>query len=283
MSMSEKTIWDKIAEFDIRWIYLLTIILIVIPVVHPLGIPIRVSKPVKDFYKTIDELPPGSVVAVSFRGSLGLLDEQEAQFLALWKILFQRDLKVIFYSPTADGEIILDMHLGKKVRPEDYGKKYGIDYVRLGYAPIGEPGEAAFALDIRSIFPTDYKGTPLDEIPMMKNINSWKDIDLLIFQYTACTDVEIVIRQWVVPYNMTVLTMTLGCCGPMTAPYYPKMIKGFLSGSIAGAELEIIGGVPGPGAAMTDAKNLGIFGLIVSLILGNLAYWGRRLSKEGGE
>ena len=279
--MTEKasTIWDKMGTVDYRWVYALTLVLILIPVIKPLGIPIMTSEPVKDYYKTIDQLPPGSVVAVSFRGSMGLLDEQEAQFLATWKILFQRDFKVIFYCPSSDGVIILDDHLGKKTRPEDYGKVYGEDYVRLGYNPLGEPGEASFAISMRSVYPTDYKGKPLDEIPMMKDIDSWKDIDLLIFQHTACTTVEQVIRQWVVPYGTTVLDTTLGCCGPMAAPYYPAQIKGFLSGSIAGAELEIIGRVPGPGAAMTDAKNLGIFGLIIFLILGNASYWGRRLTQ----
>ena len=33
--------------------------------------------------------------------------------------------------------------LGKQVIPESYGKKYGTDYVVLGYAPLGEAGEAS--------------------------------------------------------------------------------------------------------------------------------------------
>ena len=279
MTEEASTIWDKMGTVDYRWVYALTLVLILIPVIRPLGIPILTSEPVKDYYKTLDQLPPGSVVAVSFRGSMGLLDEQEAQFLATWKILFQRDLKVIFYCPTADGVIILDDHLGKKVRPEDYGKVYGVDYVRLGYNPLAEAGEASFAISIRKVYPTDYKGTSLDQIPMMKEIDSYEDIDVIIFQHTSCTDVEIGIRQWAVPYKVPVLDTTLGCCGPMAAPYYPAQIKGFLSGSIAGAELEIIGRVPGPGAAMTDAKNLGIFGLIIFLVLGNASYWGKRLTK----
>jgi hypothetical protein len=64
----------------------------------------------------------------------------------------------------------------------------------------------------------------------------------------------------------------------MTSPYYPAQVLGFLSGSGPGAELEIIGRVPGPGALINDAKNLGIIGLLVFLILGNASYWGKRLT-----
>jgi hypothetical protein len=211
-------------------------------------------------------------------GGMGTLDELEAAFLATWKVLFQRDLKVVFYSPSQDGPIIFDYHFKEKAKPESYGKVYGEDYVRLGYNPLGEPGEASFALSIRSVYSTDYQGTVLDQIPMMQDIDSHNDIDLLIYIHTACTSVEIPVRQWIVPFNQPTLTITLGCCGPMTSPYYPAQVLGFLSGSGPGAELEIIGRVPGPGALINDAKNLGIIGLLIFLILGNASYWGKRLT-----
>lgn len=276
--MAKSSIWDKMGNVDYRYVYALTILLILIPVIQPLGIPMTTTKVTIDYYNAIDKLPPGSVVAVSFGGGMGTLDELEAAFLATWRVLFQRDLKVLFYCWTTEGEMVLNLHLGNKVTPESFGKVYGKDYVRLGYNPLGEAGEASMALDIRKVYTTDYKGTPLDQLEMMTNINSYKDIDLMIYAHTACTDVEIVIRQWVVPYNMPTITMTLGCCGPMAAPYYPAQLKGFLSGSGPGAELEIVGRVPGPGALINDAKNLGILGLLIFLILGNVSYWGKKLT-----
>lgn len=284
MSGEEKepvTIWDKLGNIDYRWLYALSLVLMIIPILRPLGLPTVVSEPTKGFYHAIIDLPPGSVVAVSFQGSLALYDEQEAQFIATWKILFQHDLNVIFYCPESDGVIILNDHLGKVVTPESYDKVYGVDYVRLGYAPLGEPGEAAFSTNIRGVFPTDIHGTPLDEIPMMKDINDHTSIDLVIFQHTACTSVEWPVRQWVVPYGMKVITMTLGCCGPMAAPYYPKQIPGFLSGSGMGTELEVLSGNPGPGAVMSDAKNFGVLGLLLFLVIGNLSYLGKRFGGKG--
>jgi len=281
--MSEKptTFWEKIGKIDYRWLYALSLIFTIIPIIQPLGLPIQVSEGTIGYFNAIDKLKPGSVVAVSFGASLALLDEQEAQYLATWKMLFQRELKVIFYCTYADSPLIIQKHLGSVVKPENYGKKYGVDYVVLPYAPLGEAGEASFAQNIRGVYPNDIYGTPLDQIPMMKNINDQSAIDLVIFMYTSCTDVEWPIRQWVVPYKKPVIVATLGCCGPMAVPYYPTQIQGFLSGSGMGTEIEIVSKNPGPGAMMSDAKNLGILPFILFFILGNISYLGRRfVTKE---
>jgi hypothetical protein len=268
--------WEKLGNIDYRWLYALSIIFTIIPIVHPLGMAIQVSEPTKGFADVITNLKEGSVVAVSFGASAQLLDEQEAQFLATWKTLFQHKLKVIFYSTQPDGPILLKDELGKKVTPESYGYKYGTDYVNLGYSPLGEAGEASIAQNIRGVFPNDMYGTPLNQIPLMQNINDQSKIDLIIFEYTSCTDVEFPIRQWVVPYKKPCIVMTLGCCGPMAAPYYPAQIQGFLSGSGMGTEMEVYTNNPGPGALMSDAKNLGILPFLFFFVLGNLSYLGKR-------
>ena len=250
-------------------IWALCLVGMFIPLISPLGLPVVVSEPVKAYYNHIVDLPEGSVIAVSFGASASLLDEQEAQFLATWKTIFAQGHKVIFYCTTEDSPIVIRDELTVVV-PESYGYTYGTDYVILPYSPLGEPGEAAFAQNIRSIYTTDIKGTALDAIPLMEDINDETGIDLLIFQYTACTSVEWAVRQWVVPYNKPVLGTTLGCCGPMAAPYYPTQVQGFLSGSGAGTELEVVSGNPGPGAAMGDAKNLGILPFLAAVLWMNI-------------
>jgi len=250
-------------------IWALCLIGMFIPLISPLGLPVTVSEPVKDYYNSIVELPEGSVIAVSFGASASLLDEQEAQFLATWKTIFKNGYKVIFYCSTEDASIIINNELAEVV-PESFGYTYGEDYVILPYSPLGEAGQAAFAQSIRSIYSTDINGDPLNSIPLMQDIDNHEGIDLLIYQYTSCTDIEWAVRQWVVPYKTAVIATTLGCCGPMAAPYYPTQIQGFLSGSGAGTELEVVSGNPGPGAAMSDAKNLGILPFLAAIIWMNV-------------
>jgi len=275
MSSQIRAKWTK--RYQIMWVACL--ILMFIPLIHPLGLPTPVSKQVKDYYNTIKNLPEGSIVAVSFGASATLLDEQEAQFLATWKILFETKQKVIFFSTTEDGPMVLNMNLNK-VKPESYGYVYGEDYVRLGYAFLGEAGQAAFSENIRSVYTSDFYGTNLNNIPLMKDINSFEDIDLLIYEYTSCTDIEWAVRQWVVAHNTPTIATTLGCCGPMAAPYYPTQVQGFLSGSVAGTELEIISGNPGPGAAISDASNLGIIPFFIAILHTNVEYFMQRRKEK---
>lgn len=265
------TVRERLAKttrfYQIIWA--LCLVGMFIPLVAPLGLPVVLSEPVKDYYNNIVDLPEGSVIAVSFGASASLLDEQEAQFLATWKTVFQQGHKVIFYCTTEDSPIVLRNEL-QVVVPESYGYTYGEDYVILPFSPLAEAGETAFAQNIRSIYTTDIQGTSLDAIPLMEDINDQSGIDLLIFQYTACTSIEWVVRQWVVPFNKPVIATTLGCCGPMAAPYYPTQVQGFLSGSGAGTELEVVSGNPGPGAAMGDAKNLGILPFLAAVLWMNI-------------
>ncbi|MCW4048675.1 MAG: hypothetical protein NWE89_02955 [Candidatus Bathyarchaeota archaeon] len=274
------SVLSKLGKIDYRWLYITSLILTAIPLVYPIGLSVTLSQPVKDYYSAIQDLPEGSVIAVSFGGSASLLDEQEAQFLATWKTIFSLGHKVLFYSTTEDGPMILQDHLGDKVKPEDYGYTYGEDYVELGFSPLGEPGEASFAANIRGVYAADKYGTPLDDLPMMVDINDYSGIDLLMFQYTACTSIEWVVRQWSVPYQTKVIATTLGCCGPMAAPYYPSQIEGFLSGSGAGTELEVLSGNPGPGAAMSDSKSIGILPQLVFIAFGNIAYFANKYMKK---
>ena len=279
---ADMTFWEKLGNIDYRWLYALSIIFTIIPIVQPLGMAIQVSEPTKAYVNVIKNLPAGSVVAVSFGASAQLIDEQEAQFLATWKCLFQQKVKVMFYSTQPDGPILLKQELtGPKaiVKPASYGYTYGVDYVDLGYSPLGEAGEASICTNIRGIFKVDAYGTPLDNIPMMKDVNDQSKIALIIFEYTSCTDVEFPIRQWVVPFHKPCIVMTLGCCGPMAAPYYPTQIQGFLSGSGMGTEIEVYSGNPGPGALMSDAKNLGILPFLAFFVLGNISYLGKRFAR----
>lgn len=272
-------IWEKLGNFDVRWMFAGCILLIFVPMIWPLGLPTIVSQPTKDYYNALVDLPPGSILAVSFGGGFGALDEREAQFIATFKTIFSTDLKMVIYCQVSEGPAVLEMMIGEGTGladPLKYGKVYGEDYVRLGYAPLGEPGETAITTNIRSMFSTDYYGTPLDDIPMMENINSAADIDMLWADYGACTTIEWYIRQWVVPEQMPLIITTLGCCAPMAAPYYPDQLIGFLSGSGMGTELEITSGNPGPGARTSDIKNLAILPFLLYLLLGNISSFGKK-------
>ena len=87
-----------------------------------------------------------------------------------------------------------------------------------------------------------------------------------------------VVNQWAVPYGIPVITIEMSGVAITVAPYYPNLVKGYLAGGPGGSEIEIVGRVPGGGAVFNDAKNLGIFGMLIFFVLGNIAYFGRKFT-----
>ena len=270
---------SKLDRIDRRWLYALTVILVIIPIVNPLGLPVKVSKPTREFYNSINELPEGSVVVYEEGSISGQYDVTRAACVAALKLIFSRPVKFVAFCDSADGPVLLKAMLSM-VNPESYGKEYGEDYVVFDLAPGGETATASFATDIRKTFSTDHYGTPIDEIPLMSEINSAEDVDLIIQVFVGCYNCDWIVRQWVVPHKTTYLGITSECCTPMIAAYYPASCKAYLPGTIGATEMEILAKIPGEGATVSDAKNLGLIPMILFIILGNIAYLSKRFGKE---
>ena len=279
--MGEKkiSILEKLGRIDYRVLYFLSVIMMLIPIIRPLGLPVKVSQPVIDFAKAIDELPEGAVVVWQQAGGGATYDEIRPAMVATLKTLFKHNVKIVAYGIYAEGPIIL-LDAIKRANPEAYGKKYGIDYVVFGFVAGEESAQASFAADIWKTVHADYYGTPIDQIPLMKDVRNHEDVALIIDVYTSCYGIEWSVRQWYVTHGVPILAITMACCGPMTAPYYPKPVLGYLSGTEGAAELEIIEKIPGEGASISDAKNLGLIPLIIFIILGNIAYIASKVRGE---
>jgi hypothetical protein len=58
-------------------------------------------------------------------------------------------------------------------------------------------------------------------------------------------------------------------------------VVGMITSSMGAAELEILIGDPGKGATITDVENLVHVMLVAFIIIGNVTYWGARMTKEG--
>ena len=104
----------------------------------------------------------------------------------------RKDLTVIFTALSQNGPGMVDQalrDLTDSLRlPKTYngvsfeGKEIvnGVDYTFLGYKPYYAIVIMAMGQDYRILFPSDYYGTPLESIPMMKSVNNYDDISLLV-------------------------------------------------------------------------------------------------------
>jgi len=274
----------KIERLDPRYLFLILLVVASIPMIIPLGLPMKAGALTEKAYLIIESLPPESVVVIDACMSAGYGPELQTQFVALLRHLLSRPLKVVIVSFGTEGPMLFDMALkgglisGPKVDLEKYGKVYGVDWVYLGYIPGGETAFASFARD-SWMTKVDDENTPLDELPIMqycKNIDDWS----LSITVTGGS-FEQYIAQWSAAYGTTLIMGVPGVSAPRLFPYVATGQLAAMLVSLRGAgEYELLIKQPGLGAQLMDILNLTQLLIVLSVIIGNILYFAGRLGGQ---
>jgi hypothetical protein len=280
---NEKTIWDKLENIPREILYGLLLVVFVIPMIYPLGLPVPISANVEKWYETIDALPPGSVVMIDFGYSGGGEPELGPMAVAVYHHLFKKgDIKVIAMSTSIEGPQLWDKAIAE-IKPEQkYGAEYGVDYIHIGYIAGTETAMAAVGTDIRGTTSTDYHGTSLDQYPIMNGISGADSFDLLICYTTGGDQSEGWVRQWVTPYGTRYMCSVLAMMVPTMLPYQNAgQVISVTSGAQAG-EMEGLVRVPARGIKSADVITLTHILLIGYVVIGNVATFMKK-SQGGGK
>ncbi|MCB2231639.1 hypothetical protein KQH82_13045 [bacterium] len=269
-------VWERLAAIDRRWIYLACGIAVLMPFIIPVSLPVYTTPEVQGVYDAVKNLPDSSVVMLTYDYYPSTLAETEPMSRAALHHLFSKDCKIVTISNIPLGGPTIAERVTRELAAQ-YGKEYGTDYVNLGYKANYVAVMKGLGSSIRSIFPADNSGTPLGQLPLMQEVDSYEDIDFIFIvadNATADYWVSIVNAQYGVPM----------CCGA-TAVMAPKMyafmgsgqLKGLLGGMKGAAEYEQLIGHKDRAVRGMDAQSL-IHLLIIGLVvLGNLGYFmGRR-------
>lgn len=265
----------KLLAIDRRIIFLLVSIGVVLPLLHPLNLPVTVTPRVQAAYDAIDALPPGSKVLISMDYEPDIMAELLPMSIAVLRHCFRKHVQVIAMTlyPAGTGLGERALNLASKAegatRNKDYawlGYKSGFQVVMIG---IGE--------NLRGIYPVDFYGTPLDSIPVLRGVNSYKQIALMVnLSGSSATDYWIQFAQ-----GRFHEPLVVGCTAVMATDYYPylssKQILGLIGGMKGAAEYERLIDVVGDARRGMDAQSL-VHLIVVGLVItGNAAlFWSRR-------
>lgn len=310
---TQKSIWDKMGGLDYRIIYATFLILLIIPVFSPIGIPMKVQGPVQAYYDAIMKLPPGSTILMHSFVDLSVWADTGPILIATWKMLWSipqaNNIKIIAYTSLSDGAIKMDDLLKGELKPPQWRiDTYGTTWMDLGFINLPDEAiRATMAGNFAAVAPKDnhiysigsaFKGKNLLEIPVAKeiaamggdpNVLNVYDFDIGIWGSWGCTDPDIQVRQfWTTgspPYALPLLFMTIANCVPNTVPYYgpDKPIKGYIPGSAGAAGLELLANVKGQGTVMADIGDLAGVATVFFLALGNLSYFGKKYLEKREE
>jgi len=278
MGKESKTIWDRLEDIPREVLYGILIITFIMPMLFPIGFPVPITPEVKRWYDTIDKLPNGSVIMMDFGYSGGGEPVLGPMAVAVYHHIFKRGgIKVVVMSTSIEGTLLFDKVMAE-VNPAGYGKKYGVDYIHIGYITGGETAMAAVGKNIRATTTTDYKRTPLDQYPIMEGVNEAKDFDLLICYTTGGDQSEGWVRQWYTTYKTPYLCCVLAMMMPTMLPYQKAgQIVSLTSGEQAG-QMELLVHVPGRGIKSADVITMTHLLCIAFVVVGNVAYFGKKFS-----
>jgi hypothetical protein len=223
---------------------------VILPLVLPLRLAVTTSPPVENVYKEIESLEPGTPVIVSVDYDPSTQPELSPMTVAVLRHCFARDLPVILttHNPGGAG---LALEISDRISKEA-GAVYGEDYVFMGYKVGGAAVILSLGQDFRVSFPQDYFRTPIDEIPLMKNVKNYNDIGLVVSLAG-----NVIPEFWVAyAYERYGQKVAAGVTAVMAADFYPYLQTGQLVGLIGGLK----------GAAEVHLL------IVVFIILGNAAY-----------
>ena len=290
---SVKKLFVLLGSLDRRIIFLIVGLSVLIPLLKPdwVNLPIRPRPESQIVFDEINKLNAGDKILLSFEYSPSTKPEIHPMAIAILKHLYAKNIQVYGFALWPDGNFMSTEAFSEV--SDDYDKKYGVDYVNLGYKPGQEAVIKGISSDIRTLYTVDLQGTSINDIPMMKDVVNIEDFDF-VFSLSAGYPGS---KEWVQyacdPNNIPLST---GCTSIQVTDIMPYVendqIRGILAGMPGAAEYESlveaelqkmeIVGKPGEASGMMAAQSIAHVVIVLFIIFGNISYFITRKKNRKG-
>jgi hypothetical protein len=213
----------------------------------------------------------------------GSMPELQPMAESFFRYCFNRDLKVIIMGLWPNGPIQANVALEVVLKEPEIMKKnpkYGTDYVNLGYTAGNEVVIERMGGDIPATFPKDYSGNKTEDLPLMKGVKNFNNID---FVYNLSAGYPGTV-EWVLfavdPYKVKLGAGNTAVQAPQVYPYLNSgQLVGLLGGMKGGAEFEIATGYPAKAVRYMFSQSVAHAVICFFILLGNFAYFATRKKK----
>ena len=228
---------DFLARLDKRWIFLLVLLAVTLPILIQLKFPEEISPMVHNVYKAIEDLPDGSDIWMAYDYDPGSQGELQPMGAAFTRHCAKKKHKLYYMTLWPQGGPMIQRCIDILNREfPDY--EYGRDYVNLGYRPGNEGVIKVVVNDLQELFGNDVNGTSLDQIPLTKSMKNIQHVDLLVNVSAGDPGT----KQWVqfasTPFGIRTVSGSTGVQAPALYPYIPEQLIGVLGAIKAAAEYE---------------------------------------------
>ncbi len=261
----------RLSRIDRRYIYLAILACVAIPLITGVRMTMGITTPVRSLYDSIERLEPGSYVWLAADYDPGSMPELYPMNVSFVQHLFAKNLRIICASLWPAGSP-LAQRVFDELAPV-YGKKYGVDYVNLGFKEGREAVMVSVAEDLRETFPRDYFGTPLDSLPIFSGISSLRNVKMLICVSAGYPGIKEWVQQIATRYGIPIGGGVTAVSGPEMYPYIQSgQLVGLLAGMKGAAEYELLLEKPGLGTSGMVAQSYVHLMIVVFIIFANVAF-----------
>ncbi|MCA9028038.1 MAG: hypothetical protein KDA86_22700 [Planctomycetaceae bacterium] len=231
--------YEFFKTLDRRWIFLLMLIAVGLPILRGWQFPERPSPMVQSVFDAIESLPEGSQVWMAYDYDPGSQGELHPMALAFTRHCALKKLKMYYMTLWPQGPPMIQKNVDV-LRNEFPDLQYGVDYVNLGYRP-GYEGPIKLAVtDLRKTIAADVDGKSLNDLPMTKGLKNIQNVDLIINVSAGYPGT----KEWVLyaatPYNISSVAGCTGVQAPYLYPYVPQQLNGLLGAIKGAAEYEFL-------------------------------------------
>jgi hypothetical protein len=277
--MSDNGIMKTLATYDRRWVYLVLFLVVVIPLLNPIGMPISVSPDTHQYYEAINSVGDGDKVLFTLNTEYSGYNEIQSGIIASMRIFIENGCKICVAVGHPEATSIPEIVFNKLEHVlEENGYEYGEDYVILGYVMPNEASVAAMSQDFHAAVTQDWLGRSIDDT-FLAEVDSWEDWDF-IADFTTGLATGFLLNH----FALRGTPMAVNCIGVMIASQKPYVDSGayvaILQSMRGGAELEFLTGHPGPGLTAMDAFTFGHYMLLLFIIAGNIGHYGYTRQKR---
>ena len=268
-------------SFDRRWIFLTIGLIVFVLLKFPFQLQYSPSVQTMGTFNALEGLSPGSTIflAVDYGPSTQaeILPMHEAMLYQLLK----KDIKIIAGSVIETGPPLTDNtfeKIAQELKEEGIAKKYGVDFVNLGFKSGNDVAIAKIGASIPETFPIDYRGNNVEDLPIMDGIVNFDQISLLI-SYSSGTPGT---RQWLHQIQTRYKVRMVAGVTAVQAPdlysfFQSNQLEGFLGGLVGAAEYEYLLDRPGNGMAGMNVQSICHIFILGLILFGNIIYFrGRR-------
>ena len=275
-------------DLDRRWIFLMMLLAVAVPVLLQPRFPEKPSALTQAVFAEIEALKPGDRVLMAFDFDPASAGELGPMATTFTYHCARKKLRLYFLALWPVGPQMIDGSIQNVILKDFPHMVYGEDYVNLAYKSGGEGVIKVILTDIRQLFTTDAHGTPISKIPMMQDITSIRQMDLIVSVSAGSPGTKEWVQYAVTPYPDD-LRIVGGCTGvqaPLLYPYIPDQLPGLLGAIKGAAEYEelvmsVYGGSDRSGIYFEARRRMGPqlvahLLMILLIIAGNVVYFHER-------